>query len=73
MTNEKPGVRHRTLGHGVRMARLRTVSPNTKGLSRRRAGSGFVYLDKTGARITDVEEIQRIKSTSVIRAPVSPR
>ena len=58
-------MRHRTLGHGVRMARLRTVSPNTKGLSRRRAGSSFVYLDETGARITDVEEIQRIKSLAI--------
>ncbi len=58
-------MRHRTLGHCVRMARLRTVSPNTKGLSRRRAGSGFVYLDKTGARITDAEEIQRIKSLAI--------
>ncbi len=47
------------------MPRLRTVSPNTKGLTRRRAGAGFVYLDKTGARITDPEEIQRIKSLAI--------
>src|SRR6478609_10352795 len=47
------------------MPRLRTVSPGTKGLSRRRAGSGFVYLDRTGARITDPEEIQRIQSLAI--------
>ncbi len=47
------------------MPRLRTVSPNTKGLTRRRAGAGFVYLDQSGARITDPEEIQRIKSLAI--------
>src|SRR6478735_7761499 len=47
------------------MPRLRTVSPGTKGLSRRRAASGFVYLDRTGARITDPEEIQRIQSLAI--------
>ena len=40
-------------GHCVPMARLRTVSPSTKGLSRRRAGSGFVYLDNIGVAVTD--------------------
>jgi DNA topoisomerase-1 len=47
------------------MPRLRTISPNSKGLTRRRAGAGFVYLDKTGARITDADEVQRIKSLAI--------
>ena len=47
------------------MPRLRTVSPNTLGLSRRRAGSGFVFLDKEGQRITDRAEIERIRSLAI--------
>jgi DNA topoisomerase IB len=50
------------MGHCVFMPRLRTVSPDTKGLSRRRAGSGFVYLDKDGGRITAADEIERLRS-----------
>ncbi|MEO7351493.1 MAG: DNA topoisomerase IB [Marmoricola sp.] len=47
------------------MPRLRTVSPRTKGLSRRRAGSGFVFLDRQGRRITDTDEIERIRSLAI--------
>jgi DNA topoisomerase-1 len=47
------------------MPRLRTVTPNTKGLTRRRAGKGFVYYDRTGQRVTDLGEIQRIKSLAI--------
>jgi DNA topoisomerase IB len=47
------------------MPRLRTVSPSIKGLTRRRAGSGFVYLDKEGKRITDADEIERIRSLAI--------
>ena len=47
------------------MPRLRTVSPSTPGFSRRRAGSGWTFLDKTGQRITDPDEIQRIKSLAI--------
>jgi DNA topoisomerase IB len=47
------------------MPRLRTVSPNSAGLSRRRAGSGFVFLDQQGRRITDTDEIERIKSIAI--------
>jgi DNA topoisomerase-1 len=50
------------MGHCVFMPRLRTVSPDTKGLSRRRAGSGFVYLAKDGGRITAADEIERLRS-----------
>ncbi len=47
------------------MPRLRTVFPTTRGFSRRRAGSGFVFLDKAGKRIADPEEIERIRSLAI--------
>jgi len=40
--------------------RLRRVSPQDPGWTRRRAGKGFVYLDETGIRL-DAEQIQRCK------------
>jgi DNA topoisomerase I len=43
------------------MTRLRTVSPSSKGWTRRRAGKGFVYLDSDGTRVPD-EAVARIKS-----------
>src|SRR3954453_7609473 len=48
-----------------RMPRLRTVSPRSPGFSRRRAGSGWTFLDTDGRRITDPGEIQRIKSLAI--------
>jgi DNA topoisomerase IB len=42
------------------MPRLRTVSPNSRGWSRRRAGKGFVYLDEHGQRLNS-EDVARIK------------
>src|SRR5689334_5413509 len=47
------------------MPRLRTVYPSTQGGTRRRSGSGWAFFDKTGARITDPDEIQRIKSLAI--------
>ena len=47
------------------MPRLRTVSPSSRGFSRRRAGSGFVFLDKDGERITDRAEVERIRSLAI--------
>ncbi len=43
------------------MTRLRSVSPNDVGWTRRRAGSGFVYLDIAGERLP-AEEVAHIKS-----------
>src|SRR3954452_21715403 len=43
------------------MVRLRTVSPNSKGWTRRRAGRGFVYLDEVGSRLNG-EDVERITS-----------
>ncbi len=34
------------------MPRLRTVSPNSPGWTRRRSGKGFVYLDEDGDRLS---------------------
>ncbi len=43
------------------MVRLRTSSPSAPGWTRRRAGSGFVYLDEHGQRLGG-EDVVRIKS-----------
>ncbi|MFZ5845785.1 MAG: DNA topoisomerase IB [Actinomycetota bacterium] len=43
------------------MPRLRTVSPNSAGWTRRRAGKGFVYLDQHGERLC-AEDVERCKS-----------
>ncbi len=40
--------------------RLRRTSPDQAGWTRRRAGSGFTYLDQSGARLA-AEQTQRIK------------
>jgi DNA topoisomerase IB len=42
------------------MVRLRTVSPSSKGWTRRRVGKGFMYLDAHGQRLGP-EEVERIK------------
>lgn len=46
------------------MARLRRVSPNDPGWTRRRAGRGFVYLDEAGDRLPD-DDAQRIRDLAV--------
>ena len=43
------------------MVRLRTVTPGTRGWSRRRVGRSFSYVDHTGARLP-AEDVARIKS-----------
>ncbi len=42
------------------MPRLRTVSPNSPGWTRRRAGRGFAYLDERGDRLAP-EDVQRVR------------
>lgn len=44
---------------------LRYADPRTPGISRRRAGGRFVYLDPSGRRITDREEIARIERLAI--------
>jgi DNA topoisomerase-1 len=43
------------------MVRLRTVSPNSTGWTRRRVGKGFVYLDADGVRLCD-QDVERCKA-----------
>ena len=47
------------------MPRLRRVTCNDAGLTRRRAGRGFVYLDGDGQRIRDPEVIVRIRDLAI--------
>ncbi len=47
------------------MARLRTVYPSTKGGTRRRAGKGWTFYDHHGERITDTDEVGRLKSLAI--------
>ena len=46
------------------MTRLRTVSPASRGWSRRRAGKGFVYLDAAGTRLAPADA-ERIRSLAI--------
>jgi len=46
------------------MARLRTVSPSSTGWTRRRAGTGFVYLDTAGERLP-AEQVERIRALAI--------
>ena len=46
------------------MPRLRRVSPNDAGWTRRRAGRGFLYLDENGNRLPD-DDVRRIKALAI--------
>ncbi len=46
------------------MPRLRRVSPNSPGWTRRRSGRGFSYLDEHGATVA-AEEVERIKALAI--------
>jgi DNA topoisomerase-1 len=46
----------------TRRRRLRRSDPSGPGLSRRRCGKGFMYLDEHGERLTDAEVVARIAS-----------
>lgn len=46
------------------MPRLRKVSPQSKGWTRRRAGKGFVYLDENGERLGP-DDVARIRSLAI--------
>jgi DNA topoisomerase-1 len=43
-------------------AGLRYVSDSAPGIHRRKAGTGFTYVDAQGAKVTDAETLRRIKS-----------
>ncbi len=44
------------------MPRLRRVDCSAPGLTRRRRGRGFVYLDQNGNRVTDAATVERIEA-----------
>ncbi|MBM6545006.1 DNA topoisomerase IB [Janibacter sp. YIM B02568] len=44
--------------------RLRTVSPRSRGWTRRRAGRGFTYLDHEGRRLPEAD-VERIRSLAI--------
>lgn len=46
------------------MPRLRKVSPQSRGWTRRRAGKGFVYLDENGERLGGAD-VERIRSLAI--------
>ena len=47
------------------MPRLRRVTCNDPGYTRRRAGRGFVYLDCGGTRVTDAEVLARLRALAI--------
>ena len=46
------------------MTRLRTVSPQDRGWTRRRAGKGYTYLDEAGKRLP-LADVERIRSLAI--------
>ena len=49
----------------ARAASLRYVTDTTPGISRRKRGTGFEYIDPMGKVIRDPEELQRFKSLAI--------
>src|SRR3954453_17650270 len=47
------------------MTRLRRVDCGAPGITRRRRGRGFEYLDESGERIEDAEVLDRIRSLAI--------
>jgi DNA topoisomerase IB len=47
------------------MGRLRRVDCGAPGITRRRRGRGFEYLDESGERIEDVDVLDRIRTLAI--------
>lgn len=47
------------------MVRLRTSSPHGRGWTRRRAGTGWTFLDERGVRLDDAEQVERVRSLAI--------
>lgn len=60
-----PGGATATARQSAEDAGLRYVSDDRPGYSRRRAGRGFSFRDTEGRRISDADEIARIKSLAI--------
>lgn len=55
-------MREGAAGYHGPVPRLRRSRPSSPGLTRRRAGKGWTYLDATGARVTDEGVVERCRS-----------
>jgi len=66
LTGHAPGrtVRTPLIGYLSRMPRLRRVSPNSPGWTRRRSGRGFSYLDEHGAALP-ADHVARVKALAI--------
>ncbi|MFD1702816.1 DNA topoisomerase IB [Methylopila henanensis] len=68
-----------TIEEIARQAGLRLSGARDLEITRRRAGKGFVYLDRRGKRITDAEAVARIKALAIppayedVRIAADPR
>ncbi len=49
----------------ARAVGLRYVDPSEPGIGRRRAGSGFTYVDEDGRRVADEEVLARIRAVAI--------
>jgi DNA topoisomerase-1 len=50
------------MASGTRKGRLRRSDCSGPGLRRRRSGAGFTYVDEEGARVTDRQALERVRS-----------
>jgi DNA topoisomerase-1 len=69
MPNPKRGTRRKAAAphptESAEAAGLRYVSDTMPGISRKRAGKGFSYVGPDGKRITDKQELARIRSLAI--------
>lgn len=61
----RSGMERAAIGYLRPVPRLRRSRPSSPGLTRRRAGTGWTYLDEDGARITDRDVLQRCRALAV--------
>ena len=60
-----PDAGEQVRGQNRPMPRLRRVSVSQPGLTRRRSGTGFTYLDAAGKRITEPAVLERCRELVV--------
>ena len=65
MRNGEPGRRTRKRKPRTRVRSLRHASDGEPGITRRRAGRGFVYLDAKGTRVRDEPTLARIRALAI--------
>src|SRR5579884_2787411 len=53
------------MASGTRTGRLRRSDCSGPGLTRRRAGRGFIYLDGQGDRVSDPETLERVRELAI--------